>query len=143
METKQDRLDNIVNKLKDLKRQGIVDQEIIGKFGKLGVRNPETAEQTKKIIELAQSILEASTIEEVLEKRNASGLFTRNGPVVVDKIKKQGLSCIKEGAEATIKQMNDQELFFSVFSLGLEGELTREDLDIIINKAIGEENGNN
>lgn len=141
--SKRDRIDSIINKLKILHKQGIINKEIIHNFGKIAVESPERAEQRKKMIELSKSLLDASTIEEVVEKRNASGLFPRAGSIVVDKIKRNGLDSIKKSAEATIKQMEDEELFFETFKLGLEGELTREDLNNIINKALGEENGNN
>lgn len=141
--SKQKRLNYITNKLKKLKDDGIVDRDTVLKFGRIGVESPEIKEQRQKLKDLAESLLESSTIEEVIEKREKSGLFPRSGSIIIDRIKTMGLDYVKMAAKDTIQQFNNEELFFGVFKLGLEGELTREDIATIINDALGENNGNN
>lgn len=140
MKTKQDRIDCAIVKLKDLYNKGIIGRDFIKKFGKVGTRSPEQEEHRKKEIQFVESLLESSSIEEVLEKRNKSGLFLNSNH---KKLKDLTLSGVKETAKKTIEMYKNEELILEVFNLGLEGELTREDLQFIINRALGEENGNN
>jgi len=140
METKQEKLNNISTELKKIYISGIVDKQTVNKFGKIGCENEKHSENRKNLIMLCEFIIKSSSTKEVIVMINNSNLFPKLSP---ERVQNLTLIQLKKFAEDTLNQKKKEELFFKVFKMGLEGELTREDLQNIINQALGEENGNN